>query len=678
MSQLLFTGGIVSLKNAWYYDLAVDGTLSFVSEHELGSPALTITASAMSLDGTDVYVAMGVAGSARVYKYNAALDTLDTGWASSGVYTPGSSILDLAVDASGNVAIISGGIKLLDSDGALAWSQGSYGSGYKVEFAPSGEILATFAAGTSTHGRRLALADGSSVTTYGTSGSSVFNGVGGLTPEDDDEAFLYISASGSTQQMAIAKVPNNGVGTTWRAGNFSSAAQTNLLVYSSGRLYSSGNDNMGFGIGNVTEWNVANGAILNAFLCGGFGAGMIEDPSTGYIIVTGTIGVDDDAVSGNVRVFTTGLVTKDVITIGTSISQIVTPAVTAPSITSEPIGEVIAYGGALSLVVVATGTATLTYQWKLGGVNISGATSATYAVGSVVGSNAGIYTCVVTNDQGTATTSNIEIAVLSTVTSQSGNTEGRVGNNATIQVIGDGGPSLGYQWRLDGVPLAGQVATDYVMSPIVLADSGTYINTVSISPSTTPIQWDSYAVNDGVESVSSTAWSGQLFLAATDLIVTSIRLKLGRDSSGDVDDIIVSIQGIDGSEKPDGTDLGSGTIAMSTLDVATESIESITMDTPFAINAGTKYNIVVKKDANSGGRLAVDTAGGYASILWDSSNSGSSWVDGGESAWFEIWGYLDGSPDVDSAPIIMVALVALSNTRQVMFDLSLDLSRESS
>ncbi len=675
MGQLFLAGSFDTPNNAYIYDLAGDGTLTPTSTHNLAGGGTAINCGAMSPDGADVYLG----STTKVYKYNAALDTLDTSWATSGIFTTSGNPTDIAVDSSGNVAISTNSagpnIYLLDSDGVQSWAiDKSGGAGaFRCAFAVSGEILGAFINGTTNTGFRLAFADGAEQASYGTFKSGA--NFGNALISDGTDVFFYIIARTSTLSGSVAKVPANGVGVTWNSGNWPSAMQRQLLLHSGGRLYTCG-DGDGGTIGSITEWNPTTGAIINDYEGGAIALNMFEDIGTGFIIVAGNVGVGDDAETANVRVFDTSLVLKDSVSIGTNITSVFTPAVTAPTITSEPIGEVLANGSALSLTVVSGGTPTLTYQWKLGGVNISGATSATYAVGSVTGVDAGIYTCVVTNAQGTDTTSNIEIAVRAAVTSQSGNTTERVGNSATIQVLGNGGPSLAFQWKLDGVPLVGETSTDYVMNPIVLADAGTYINTLSISPSTTPIQWDSYAVNDGVESVAVAEWSGQLFLAATDLIVTSIRLKLGRDSSGDVDNIIVSIQGIDGSEKPDGTDLGSGTIAMSTLDVATESIESITMDTPFAINAGTKYNIVVKKDANSGGRLGVDTAGGYTNILWDTSDSGATWADGGESAWFEVWGYLDGDPDTDSAPILMTVL-PLSDVPQVMFDLSIDLDRES-
>ena len=60
-------------------------------------------------------------------------------------------------------------------------------------------------------------------------------------------------------------------------------------------------------------------------------------------------------------------------------------------------------GTGFVLNVNATGTAPLTYQWRKGGVAISGATSASFSVASAMSADAGSYTVVVTNGAGSAT-----------------------------------------------------------------------------------------------------------------------------------------------------------------------------------------------------------------------------------------------------------------------------------
>ena len=66
------------------------------------------------------------------------------------------------------------------------------------------------------------------------------------------------------------------------------------------------------------------------------------------------------------------------------------PAASLFVFTTQPVANTtLSVGGSLSLSVAATGQGTLTYQWQKNGVNISGATSATYSIGTVVSGDAG-------------------------------------------------------------------------------------------------------------------------------------------------------------------------------------------------------------------------------------------------------------------------------------------------
>lgn len=73
------------------------------------------------------------------------------------------------------------------------------------------------------------------------------------------------------------------------------------------------------------------------------------------------------------------------------------------------------YGQTVSFVATVEGTATITYQWKLGGVSISGATSSTYSF-STDENSPGTYTLVATNAGGFDTSSGDwgEVIVLAT------------------------------------------------------------------------------------------------------------------------------------------------------------------------------------------------------------------------------------------------------------------------
>lgn len=79
---------------------------------------------------------------------------------------------------------------------------------------------------------------------------------------------------------------------------------------------------------------------------------------------------------------------------------------TSPAITTQPVSLLLqAELADVSFTVVAIGTPSPTYQWKKGGVNITGATSATLALADISATDAASYTVVVTNSFGAVTSS---------------------------------------------------------------------------------------------------------------------------------------------------------------------------------------------------------------------------------------------------------------------------------
>ncbi|PJJ53073.1 PQQ-dependent sugar dehydrogenase [Hymenobacter chitinivorans] len=88
-----------------------------------------------------------------------------------------------------------------------------------------------------------------------------------------------------------------------------------------------------------------------------------------------------------------------------------TPSTSIPVITGQPANVSVPPGQPASFTVTATGTAPLSYQWQKNGVNITGATSATYTIASVAAADAGQYRAVVTNAVGSATSNAATLTV---------------------------------------------------------------------------------------------------------------------------------------------------------------------------------------------------------------------------------------------------------------------------
>jgi thiol-disulfide isomerase/thioredoxin len=72
----------------------------------------------------------------------------------------------------------------------------------------------------------------------------------------------------------------------------------------------------------------------------------------------------------------------------------------APAITTQPASQHVAPGSGITLTVAAGSASPLSYQWKLNGAAIAGATNAAYTMANVQSGNMGFYSVTVNNSAG--------------------------------------------------------------------------------------------------------------------------------------------------------------------------------------------------------------------------------------------------------------------------------------
>src|SRR6185503_17347318 len=115
-------------------------------------------------------------------------------------------------------------------------------------------------------------------------------------------------------------------------------------------------------------------------------------------------------------------------------------------------------------------------QWQKNGVDVGGATSASYTTpATVVGDNGSQYRCVVSNGGGTATSNaaTLTVAVQApTITSHPSNQSVSPGQTATFSVGASGTAPLSYQWQKNGVDVGGATSASYTTPATVLGDNG--------------------------------------------------------------------------------------------------------------------------------------------------------------------------------------------------------------
>ena len=160
----------------------------------------------------------------------------------------------------------------------------------------------------------------------------------------------------------------------------------------------------------------------------------------------------------------------------------------APVVATPPGSQGVSLGGGLALSAVATGTAPLQYQWRKNGLDLAGATNASYTVSSATASTAGAYTVRVVNPLGEIESPPAFVAINAApvIALQPANvvTAAGLATKFNVEVRGFPAPTS-YQWRKAGTPIAGATADTLVLSSAQAGDSGNYDVVVTNSVGTT-------------------------------------------------------------------------------------------------------------------------------------------------------------------------------------------------
>jgi HYDIN/CFA65/VesB-like, Ig-like domain/Cep192 domain 4/Immunoglobulin domain/Immunoglobulin I-set domain len=163
-------------------------------------------------------------------------------------------------------------------------------------------------------------------------------------------------------------------------------------------------------------------------------------------------------------------------TAGSTASNAATLTVNVPpSITTQPANQTVNAGQTAMFSAAASGTGTLTYQWKKNGTAINGGTSASYTTPATAASDSGAkFTVTVTNGFGNAISNaaTLTVNVPPTITSQPANQTVNVGQTATFSVAATGTGSMTYQWKKNGTTIGGATSTSYTTPATAAADNG--------------------------------------------------------------------------------------------------------------------------------------------------------------------------------------------------------------
>ena len=151
------------------------------------------------------------------------------------------------------------------------------------------------------------------------------------------------------------------------------------------------------------------------------------------------------------------------------------------SITGSPSSAKLNQGTSATFIVAATGTAPFSYQWRKNGADLVGATEATLTLNNVQPSDAGDYTVVVSNAAGAVMSDAATLTVLvpPSITAQPVGASLYLGDAITVAVTATGSGPLSYQWKKDGVDVAGANGMSLVLNPVLAAHAGSYTVVIS-------------------------------------------------------------------------------------------------------------------------------------------------------------------------------------------------------
>lgn len=133
-------------------------------------------------------------------------------------------------------------------------------------------------------------------------------------------------------------------------------------------------------------------------------------------------------------------------------------------------------GHSVTISVTASGTTPFTYQWAKNGTNISGGTTSTYTIPSVVLTDAATYVATVSNVAGSTVSNNAVLSInqIPTFTTQPVNGSIAYGASYTFTVAVSGIPAPTLQWQLNGTNISGATSATLTISNATTVNSGTY------------------------------------------------------------------------------------------------------------------------------------------------------------------------------------------------------------
>ncbi len=236
------------------------------------------------------------------------------------------------------------------------------------------------------------------------------------------------------------------------------------------------------------QWYKGATALSNG---AGPGTATVAGASTAILTLTGVYAND----AGSYSVSVTNA-------LGATNSSAAVLTVVDPAILTNPVGQTNAAGSTITLSAVPAGTAPLTFVWQKGGANlsnggiISGASTTALNLTGVTTNDAGSYTFVVSNPNGSVTSSvaKVSITVAPTVLTGPSNQTVNAGSIVLFTGSNSGTPTPVAHWERNGVTItnctsctaggfgiSGATGNNLRITNVIAGDAGNYTYVASNS-----------------------------------------------------------------------------------------------------------------------------------------------------------------------------------------------------
>jgi hypothetical protein len=198
----------------------------------------------------------------------------------------------------------------------------------------------------------------------------------------------------------------------------------------------------------------------------------------------------------------------------------------AAAILVQPKAATVRAGTNYTFVVVASGTAPLSYAWRKDGNVLAGASASTLSLANVQANDAGTYSVVVTNAFGIANSLGAALVVDSTplLLAQPTPVVVSPGMETNFQVLADG-PQLYYQWWHNGLAIPAGTSSTLTISNAMAGSQGGYFAVISnfagmVTSATATLSFDSSALSILVSPKDTTVEAG--FTASMTVVASGI------------------------------------------------------------------------------------------------------------------------------------------------------------